>query len=272
VANVVYMGIGEPLANYTNTLRSLRILNHEEGLQIGMRHIAVSTCGLVSGMRRLARERLPLRLAVSLHAPCDDLRSELVPINRVHPLGQLLDACREYQTLTARRITFEYCLIEGVNDSVALAHDLGRLLSGRSALTTSTGSSFHGYVPRGGRDLATEHGIHSLVNLIPLNAVEGYAGQRPPMFRVLDFQRTVQQYGIKATIRQEMGVDIDAACGQLRQKASQHMSGRKISAERLAMRATAPGRGAPGRGAPGPPERQTPDALDIVPGEVVVGS
>lgn len=106
VANLVYMGIGEPLANYHNTLRSLRLLNHKEGLQIGMRHIAVSTSGIVPGIRKLAQERFPLRLAISLHAPTHELRSQLMPINDVYPLADLMQACRDYQAATERRITF----------------------------------------------------------------------------------------------------------------------------------------------------------------------
>jgi len=201
VANLVYMGIGEPLANYASTLKSLKILNYEEGLQIGMRHIAVSTSGIVTGIRRLAKEQWPLRLAISLHAPTEELRTQLVPINAVYPLHELMSACREYQAETGRRITFEYVLIRNVNDSDALAHQVGQLLKG----------------------------IHSLVNIIPLNPVEGYEGERPTAARVKSFQAIVEGYGIKTTVRQEMGTDIDAACGQLRRKASQVLSGRTLS-------------------------------------------
>lgn len=201
VANVVYMGIGEPLANYANTLKSLKLINHEEGLQIGMRHIAVSTSGLIPGIDRLAGERLSLRLAISLHAANDVLRTQLMPINDVYPLSRLMEACRAYQQQTARRITFEYCVIKGINDSDEAAHAVGRLLDG----------------------------IHSLVNIIPLNPVEGYEGERPSAARVASFQRIVESYGIKTTVRQTMGDDIDAACGQLRRKASQVLSGRTLS-------------------------------------------
>jgi 23S rRNA (adenine2503-C2)-methyltransferase len=204
VANVVYMGIGEPLANFANTLRSLRLINHEEGLQVGMRHIAVSTSGIVPAIRRLAREKLPIRLAISLHAANDALRSRLMPINEVYPLGKLLEACREYQDETSRRITFEYCLIRDVNDSDDEAHAVGRLLDG----------------------------IHSLVNIIPLNPVEGYEGERPSPARIGSFQRIVESYGIKTTVRQTMGDDIDAACGQLRRNASRVLSGRTLSVAR----------------------------------------
>lgn len=204
VANLVYMGIGEPLANYANTLRSLKLVNHEEGLQIGMRHIAVSTSGLIPGIDRLARERLPLRLAISLHAPTNALRSTLMPINEVYPLDALIEACRRYQAQTTRRITFEYCLIRDVNDADEDAHATGRLLDG----------------------------IHSLVNIIPLNPVEGYAGERPSAARVAAFQRIIEEYGIKSTVRLTMGDDIAAACGQLRRNASRVLSGRTLSAAR----------------------------------------
>ncbi|MHB2016770.1 MAG: 23S rRNA (adenine(2503)-C(2))-methyltransferase RlmN [Candidatus Xenobia bacterium] len=188
VANIVFMGIGEPLANYTNVLRAIKILNHEEGLQIGMRHIAVSTCGLVPQIRKLAQEKLPLRLAISLHGPTDEVRNKTMPINRKYPVAELIEACREYQQVTERRLTFEYILIEDVNDAPEHAHQLGQVL----------------------------RGLHSLVNLIPINPVEGYPGKRPPMSVVREFQRIVETYGIKTTVRQEMGTDIDAACGQLR--------------------------------------------------------
>lgn len=212
IANLVYMGIGEPLANYASTLRSLKLVNHEEGLQIGMRHIAVSTSGIVPGIERLGRERLPLRLAISLHAATDSLRTELMPINEVYPLASLLDACRRYQAQTLRRITFEYCLIRDVNDSDEDAHAVGRLLDG----------------------------IHSLLNIIPLNPVDGYEGKRPSAVRTSAFQRIVESYGIKTTVRQTMGDDIDAACGQLRRNASAVLSGRTLSAARRRPRGAVP--------------------------------
>lgn len=221
VANVVYMGIGEPMANYASTLKSLRLINHEEGLAVGMRHIAVSTSGLVPAIDKLRQEKLPLRLAISLHAPDDTLRSRLMPINDLYPLGVLMDACRRYQETTLRRITFEYCLIKDINDSDVQAHAVGRLLDG----------------------------IHSLVNIIPLNPVEGYSGERPGAARTSCFQRIVESYGIKTTVRQTMGVDIDAACGQLRRNASAVLSGRTLSAGRhsaepLASRGTSASRAA----------------------------
>lgn len=188
VANIVYMGIGEPFHNYDNVMRSLRIVHAAEGLGIGMRHFTISTSGLVPQIRLLAAERLPIRLAISLHATNDTLRNEIMPVNRKWPLAELLEACREYQAATERRITFEYVLLEGVNDSLAEADALGKLL----------------------------RGMHVLVNLIPWNPVEGAGYQRSRPGRVRAFQERVEAHGHKCTVRQEKGADIDAACGQLR--------------------------------------------------------
>jgi 23S rRNA (adenine2503-C2)-methyltransferase len=188
VANVVYMGIGEPFHNYDRVLRSVKILNCGEGIGIGMRHLTISTSGLVPQIRQLAAERLPIRLAISLHATNNSLRDEIMPVNRKWPLEELLQACREYQAATERRITFEYVLLEGVNDSLQEAEALGKLL----------------------------RGIHSLVNLIPWNPVEGAQFQRSRPGRIRAFQERVEAFGPKCTVRQEKGADIDAACGQLR--------------------------------------------------------
>lgn len=188
VANVVFMGLGEPLHNYENVLRSIQLLNLAEGLGIGMRHLTVSTSGLVPKIKALADLKTSIRLAISLHSVRDELRSKMMPVNRRWPIGELLDACRYYQQQTGRRITFEYILLDEVNDSVNEAHELGQLLAG----------------------------IHALVNLIPWNPIEGipYRRSKPPAVR--KFQETVESYGIKCTVRQEKGSDIDAACGQLR--------------------------------------------------------
>lgn len=188
VSNVVYMGIGEPFHNYDRVLRSVRILNCGEGLGIGMRHLTISTSGLVPQIRQLAAEKLPIRLAISLHATRDDLRDQIMPVNRKWPIAELLAACREYQAATERRITFEYVLLEGVNDSLADAEALGRLL----------------------------RGMHVLVNLIPWNPVEGAGFLRSRPGRIRAFQERVEAQGPKCTVRQEKGSDIDAACGQLR--------------------------------------------------------
>ncbi|MBI2264219.1 MAG: 23S rRNA (adenine(2503)-C(2))-methyltransferase RlmN, partial [Armatimonadetes bacterium] len=194
IGNVVLMGSGEPLANYRNSLSAIRLLNASEGMGIGMRHITISTCGLAPGIERLSREKLPLRLAVSLHATSDKLRDSLMPMNRKYPITALLDACRTYQEVTGRRITFEYVMILGVNDSIKEAHELGRLLSG----------------------------IHSLVNLIPYNPIPEYPHSPSPPSRVREFHQIIETYGISATIRVERGRSIGAACGQLRQRDETH--------------------------------------------------
>lgn len=188
VANVVFMGIGEPLHNYKNTLRAVRLLNHPEGLGIGMRHLTISTAGLVPKIKDLAAEKLPVRLAISLHATNDELREKIMPINKRWNIQALLQACRDYQDTTGRRVTFEYILLDGVNDSVEEAHELVRLLSG----------------------------THALVNLIPWNPIEGVEFKRSRPAHVRAFQEVIEKSGIKCTVRQEKGSDIAAACGQLR--------------------------------------------------------
>jgi 23S rRNA (adenine2503-C2)-methyltransferase len=188
VANVVLMGMGEPLANYDNSLKALRLMSHGDGLAIGWRHLAISTCGLVSGIRKLAGEHLPIRLAVSLHSARDDVRSRIMPINRKYPLRALMEACRAYQQETERRITFEYALMRDLNDSLEDARLLGDLLKD----------------------------MHALVNLIPLNEVQGIPFHRSRKDRVARFAQILETYGLKVTIRRERGTDIAAACGQLR--------------------------------------------------------
>ncbi len=188
VGNVVYMGIGEPFHNYDNVLRSVRSINCGEGLGIGMRHLTISTSGLVPQILKLAEEKLPIRLAISLHATNNELRDQIMPVNRRWPLEELLSACHVYQAATGRRITFEYVLLEDLNDSLAEAEALGRML----------------------------RGLHVLVNLIPWNPVDGAPYQRSRPGRVRAFQEKVEAQGPKCTVRQEKGADIDAACGQLR--------------------------------------------------------
>jgi 23S rRNA (adenine2503-C2)-methyltransferase len=204
VANIVYMGIGEPFHNYDNVLRSVRIVHSPEGLNLGMRHFTISTSGLVPQIRQLAAERLPIRLAISLHATNDELRNEIMPVNRRWPIAELLAACREYQAATQRRITFEYVLLEGVNDSLPEADALGKLL----------------------------HGMKVLVNLIPWNPVDGAGYQRSRPGRVRAFQEKVESHGHKCTVRQEKGADIDAACGQLRLRDMQGAPQTKASRRR----------------------------------------
>lgn len=188
VANVVFMGLGEPLHNYDNVLRAIELLNLAEGLGIGMRHLTVSTSGLVPKIRALAELKMSIRLAISLHAVRDELRSKMMPVNRRWPIAELMEACHYYQEQTGRRITFEYILLDEVNDSEAEAHQLGQLLGN----------------------------LHALVNLIPWNPVEGIPYRRSKPGAVRRFQETIEGYGVKCTVRQEKGGDIDAACGQLR--------------------------------------------------------
>ncbi len=199
VSNVVFMGMGEPLANYEATLRAVHLLNAPYGLGIGMRHLTVSTVGLVPQIRRLASERLQLTLAVSLHAPIDELRNELVPVNRRWPVADLLDAGRDYVRETGRRISFEYVLMETVNDMPGLAATLGELLRARSEGVTTE----------------DEGALPFHVNLIPWNPVYGLQYRRPGRDRVEAFVRELHARGVPATVRLERGVDIDAACGQL---------------------------------------------------------
>lgn len=190
VRSVVLMGTGEPLDNYEAVLHFIHLIAQPEGLGIGYRHISLSTCGLVPGIRRLAREGLPLTLSVSLHAPTDELRSRLMPVNRRYALPELLAACREYAALTGRRVTFEYALIAGVNDSVRQARALAQLVGGLSA--------------------------H--VNLIPLNPVAERGLARPDRRRITAFAAILRARGVPTTVRRELGTDISAACGQLRHR------------------------------------------------------
>jgi 23S rRNA (adenine2503-C2)-methyltransferase len=190
VSNVVFMGMGEPLANYDAVWASVERLHGDLGLSA--RRITVSTVGVVPGMRRLAREVLPVTLAVSLHAPDDDLRSQLVPLNDRYPIADVLDAAAEVATARGRRVTFEYACIAGVNDEPRHAQRLAQRLG-----------SFPG-----------PGGAH--VNLIPLNPTAGYSRSAPAALRVQAFAARLADSGVHATIRRNRGVDIDAACGQLR--------------------------------------------------------
>jgi len=188
VSHVVVMGSGEPLLNYDELMKFLRILNSELAFNISYRRMSVSTCGIVPGIRRLAEEELPITLSVSLHAPSDDLRDRLVPVNRRYPIMELLDACKYYIIKTKRRVTFEYIMISGVNDSKECAVKLARLLKG----------------------------LLCHVNLIPLNPVRERDFRRSTFDKIEVFEEILKSYGISVTVRQEMGADIEAACGQLR--------------------------------------------------------
>ncbi len=188
VTNVVFMGMGEPLANYDETLRAIRLLIHPQGLHLGARRITVSTSGVIPAMRRLAEEDLQIGLAVSLHAPNDELRSSLMPVNRRWPIAEVLEAAGTYVERTGRRVSFEYTLMAGVNDSDALADDLARLLQRRLC--------------------------H--VNLIPLNPTDDPNLRASSTARALAFESRLRHAGVAATIRVNRGRDILAACGQLR--------------------------------------------------------
>jgi 23S rRNA (adenine2503-C2)-methyltransferase len=190
ISNVVLMGMGEPLLNYEATWQAIETLNDAMGFGLGARRITLSTVGVVPGIQRLSREKLQVGLAVSLHAPTDRLRDKLVPLNRRYPLRQLMAACRDYGQHTGRRITFEYALMEGINDSLEQAQRLGRLLG--------------------------ELTCH--VNLIPLNPTVGSPYQPSSRKRALAFQRELERQKIPTTMRVGRGIDIQAGCGQLRGK------------------------------------------------------
>lgn len=196
LSNIVFMGMGEPFANYDRWWRAVEIIHDPRGLNIGARSMTVSTVGLVPGIRRLATEKLPINLAISLHAPDDDLRSALLPINRRYPLAALFEATRDYLTATGRRVSFEYVLLQGKNDEPEHAAKLAALLRGEA-----------------GTVQLPLHLVH--VNLIPWNPVPGMPLGRSERQRVLTFQRVLRERGIACTVRVERGVSIAAACGQL---------------------------------------------------------
>ena len=189
VTHLVFMGMGEPLANYNATVKALRIFSDPLGCGFSPRRITVSTVGLVKGVERLARENLHVNLAISLHATTDEQRNFLMPINRGYPLGDLLAACRRFQAPVRRRIFFEYVLLDRVNDST---EDAGRLVQ-------------------------LLRGLRAKVNLIPFNEWPGAQFRRPPLPRILAFQKILLDHGLIATIRWSKGEDIGAACGQLQE-------------------------------------------------------
>ena len=199
ISNIVMMGIGEPLDNYDNVMRFLRLVNCEEGINIGYRHISLSTCGLVDKIYRLAEENLPITLSISLHAPDDETRSAIMPVNNRWGVEELLDACRAYFAKTGRRISFEYTLISGKNDSTENAQKLASVLNAKLRSRTDT-------MP-----------IH--VNLIPVNEVSETGFVRAGKDAVAAFAKTLESRGIRATVRRKLGSDINASCGQLRRAA-----------------------------------------------------
>ncbi len=204
ISNVVMMGIGEPLDNFDNTVKFLKLVNHEKGINIGYRHISLSTCGVVTGIEKLGELDLPITLSISLHAPDDETRSEIMPVNKRWGVSELLSACRKYYAKTGRRISFEYTLISGKNDSEAYAEKLAKTLNG--ALRTRSES-----MP-----------IH--VNLIPVNEV-GETGFKPADKKSISkFIFVLESKGIRATVRRKLGSDINASCGQLRREDSKATS------------------------------------------------
>ena len=190
ISHIVLMGIGEPLDNFDNVMRFLELVNSPEGMNISMRHISLSTCGLVPKIDELAKRKLQLTLSVSLHAPNDPTRNTIMPVNKAYPTEELLAACRRYYQATSRRISFEYAMIDGVNDSIDDAKELIRRLKG----------------------------LPAHFNLIPLNHVEESPLKPSSKNAVMRFQKTLEDAGITATVRRTLGSDIDASCGQLRRK------------------------------------------------------
>ncbi len=199
ISNIVMMGIGEPLDNYDNVLRFLRLVGIEEGINIGYRHISLSTCGIVDKIDELAKENLPITLSISLHASDDATRSSIMPINKKWNIDALLDACRRYYSSSGRRISFEYTLISGKNDTPSAALELARLLNRK--LRTRGEDSFP---------------IH--VNLIPVNPVNETEFSASDKQAVTRFASVLEKNGIRATVRRRLGADINASCGQLRRE------------------------------------------------------
>lgn len=190
ISHIVLMGIGEPLDNMENVLRFLELVNSADGMNISMRHISLSTCGLVPKIDELAQQKLQLTLSVSLHAPNDEIRNTIMPVNKAYPTDVLLDACRRYYAATNRRISFEYAMIDGVNDTEQCAKLLLKKLKG----------------------------LPAHMNLIPLNLVEESPLKPSSRSAVMKFQKILEDGGVPATVRRTLGGDIDASCGQLRRK------------------------------------------------------
>ena len=190
ISHIVLMGIGEPMDNFDNVLRFLELVNSADGMNISMRHISLSTCGLVPKIDELAEKKLQISLAISLHGPNDEIRNKIMPVNKAYPIDVLLEACRRYYAATSRRIHFEYAMIDGVNDSEANARELLKRLKG----------------------------LPAHVNMIPLNHVEESPLKPSSKAAVAKFQKILEDGGVAATVRRTLGGDIDASCGQLRRK------------------------------------------------------
>ena len=190
VSHIVLMGIGEPLDNLENVLRFLELVNDPGGMNISMRHISLSTCGLVPKIDELAEKKLQISLAISLHGPTNEIRNRIMPVNKAYPIEVLMEACRRYYGATSRRIHFEYAMIQGVNDSEENARQLLKLLKG----------------------------LPAHVNMIPLNHVEESPLKPSTRAAVMRFQQILEEGGVTATVRRTLGSDIDASCGQLRRK------------------------------------------------------
>ena len=190
VSRIVLMGIGEPLDNFDNVMRFLELVNSEDGMNISMRHISLSTCGLIPKIDKLAERKMQISLAISLHGPNNEIRSRVMPVNKAYPIEDLLEACRRYYAATSRRIHFEYAMIDGVNDGEEHAKELLRRLKG----------------------------LPAHFNLIPLNHVEESPLKPSSRASVARFQKILEDGGITATVRRTLGSDIDASCGQLRRK------------------------------------------------------
>lgn len=190
ISNIVLMGSGEPLHNFEGVIRFLKIVNDENGLNIGNRHMTLSTCGLVPEIKKLADLQIPINLAISLHASTDEVRKKTMPIAKRYSIKELIDSCRYYLERNNRRITFEYALIKGVNDGEKDAKNLCELL----------------------------RGLLCHVNLIPINTIDEQSFKKSEENQIIKFQSILKRFGIEATIRREMGSDINAACGQLRNK------------------------------------------------------
>ncbi len=190
ISHIVLMGIGEPLDNFDNVMDFLSIISSPDGVNIGMRNISLSTCGIVPMIDKLAEKKLQLTLSISLHAPNDAMRSGMMPVNDAYPVAQLIAACRRYQQTTGRRVSFEYSMVRGVNDSPATAKELAALIRGM--------------------------GAH--VNLIPINPVDGSPYSATDAENVKRFQTLLTDLGVNATVRRRLGSDISAACGQLRRE------------------------------------------------------